>query len=53
MASPLRIGFPGALYHVTARGNTGKAIYLDDADRPAFLGLLGTVCERFNGTGHA
>jgi hypothetical protein len=36
MASPLRIEFPNALYHVTARGNRQEAIYLDDEDRCAF-----------------
>jgi hypothetical protein len=33
MARPLRIEFAGALYHITARGNDRKAIYLDDVDR--------------------
>ncbi len=48
MARPLRIEFPGALYHLTARGNQREDIYLDDEDREQFLALLGTVCERFN-----
>jgi putative transposase len=30
MARPLRIQFPGACYHVTARGNERKAIFRDD-----------------------
>ena len=46
MARPLRIEFPGALYHVTSRGNGRAAIYLDDRDREAFLNVLGVVCER-------
>lgn len=33
MARPLRIEYPGAFYHVTARGNGRAAIYLDDDDR--------------------
>ena len=37
MARPLRIEFPGALYHVTARGAKRGDIYLDDADREQFL----------------
>lgn len=41
MARPLRLEFAGALYHVTARGNARQRIYLDDADRHAFLELLG------------
>lgn len=27
---PLRIKFPGALYHVTTRSNTRQDIFLDD-----------------------
>ena len=46
MARPLRIEFPGALYHVTSRGNGRAAIYLDNRDREAFLDVLGVVCER-------
>jgi len=33
MARPLRIEFPGALYHVMSRGNDRRAIVRDDADR--------------------
>jgi hypothetical protein len=33
MARPLRIEFPGALYHITSRGNAQNKIYLNDADR--------------------
>lgn len=47
MARPLRIEFPGALYHITARGNAGADIYLSDRDRTLFLEVLGAVCERF------
>jgi REP element-mobilizing transposase RayT len=46
MARPLRIQFPGALYHVTSRGNGRADIFLDDGDRQAFLNALATVCER-------
>ncbi|MCZ6799219.1 MAG: transposase [Nitrospirae bacterium] len=41
MARQLRLEYPGALYHVTARGNGQKRIYLDDTDRRRFLDLLG------------
>ena len=37
MSRPLRITFPGAIYHMTSRGNAQAAIYADDADRRAFL----------------
>jgi putative transposase len=41
MARPLRIEYPGALYHLTARGNRQQDIYLDNQDRDLFLKLLG------------
>lgn len=53
MARPLRTELAGALYHVTARGDRREAIYLDDADRQAWLSILGGVCERFNWRCHA
>ena len=37
MARPLRLEFPGALYHLTARGNARARIYLDESDRNDFL----------------
>jgi len=53
MARPLRIEFEGALYHVTSRGDRQEAIYEDDDDREAFLGVLAEVVERFNWVCHA
>ena len=53
MARPLRIEFPGALYHLTARGNAREAIYRDEADRAAFLDLYGEVAERCGWRCHA
>ncbi len=47
MARPLRIEFPGALYHITSRGNAGQDIFLDDKDRFAFLDVLQEVVDRF------
>ncbi len=47
MARPLRIEFPGALYHVTARGNERAAIFFTDRDRLDFLGTLGDVVEHY------
>jgi putative transposase len=40
MSRPLRLEYPGALWHVTARGNERKPIYRDDADRERFLEVL-------------
>jgi len=31
-ARPLRLEFPGVLYHITARGNCRESIYQDDQD---------------------
>lgn len=45
MARPLRIEYPGALYHVTARGNERKNIFLCDADRRAFIDVLKKTLE--------
>jgi putative transposase len=53
MARPLRIEFPGGLYHITSRGDRREAIYLDDADRRQWLELFGQVCRRFNWACHA
>jgi putative transposase len=53
MARPLRIEYPGALYHVTSRGNAGNGIYIDDKDRAYFLELLGSIKERFHWLCHA
>ena len=46
MTRPLRLEFPGALYHVTSRGNRRSLIYRDDADRTAWLEVLAVVCDR-------
>ena len=53
MARPLRIELSGGLYHVTSRGDRREDIYFSDADREAWLALLGQVCERFNWCCHA
>ena len=42
MPRPLRDQSPG-YYHLTTRGNDGRPIYLSDADRNLFLGLLHRV----------
>lgn len=48
MARPLRIEFPGAVYHVTSRGDRREAIFEDDQDRHAFLGVIAQATERFD-----
>ena len=47
MARPLRVEFPGAVYHLTARGDRRESIFIDDADRVALLGVVGDATERF------
>ena len=53
MARPLRIEFPGAVYHITSRGNERKAIFRDDQDRKIFLDTLADVALRYNWFCHA
>jgi putative transposase len=53
VARPLRIQFPGALYHVTARGNGRQAIYRDEDDCNGFLGILARAVSRFAWLCHA
>ena len=53
MARPLRIEYPGALYHATARGNARAKIFRSDKDREYFLDLLGFVINRFHWLCHA
>lgn len=53
MARPLRIEFPGAIYHVTSRGNARRKIFQDNSDRESFLSTLAWVVERFGWICHA
>lgn len=43
MSRQLRLEFPGALWHITSRGNERRDIVRDDIDRRAFVSLLGRV----------
>lgn len=53
MARPLRIEYPGAVYHVTSRGNARQAIFLSDDDRTNFLGIMAETVEKYNWLCHA
>lgn len=53
MARPLRLAYPGALYHVTTRGNARQALYLDAHDRRTFLGVRADGGERSRWGCHA
>ncbi len=48
MARLLRLEFPGAIYHVTSRGDRREAIFEDDIDRQAFLNGLNVALTRFD-----
>jgi putative transposase len=48
MARPLRIEFPGAVYHVTSRGERQTPIFADDEDRAAFLAVVAQGMQRFD-----
>jgi len=53
MARPLRIQFPGALYHVMSRGNERRPIVRDDADRCKRLDWLRRTVEVYGWRLHA
>jgi len=40
MARPLRLEYPGAVYHIAARGERREPIFENDADRLEFLSLF-------------
>jgi putative transposase len=46
MPRQLRIQYPGALYHITARGNRQENIVHDDMDREMLLTTLAEVCQK-------
>lgn len=48
MSRPLRIEFPGAVYHVTSRGDRREPIFEDDVDRASLLTVLGQGLTRFD-----
>ena len=48
MARPLRIEFPGALYHVTSRGDRREDIFVDDTDRATVLAVVAQGLGRFD-----
>ena len=53
MARSLRIEFPGAIYHVTSRGNARQQIVRDDADREKRLDWLRRTVETYGWRLHA
>lgn len=47
MARKPRIAFPGAVYHMMARGVRKSIIFIDDLDRRKFLRLLSAAVNRY------
>ncbi len=47
MSRPLRIEIEGAFYHITARGNEKRPIFLVERDFTRFLGRLEGIHERY------
>ncbi|MFA5205471.1 MAG: transposase [Lentisphaeria bacterium] len=48
MARPLRVEFPGALYHVVNRGNRRERVFRSQADYALFLDRLERFAETFD-----
>ena len=53
MSRPLRLQTPGAIYHVTARGNARRPIFEDDDDCARFLVVLASTVARYRVLCHA
>lgn len=53
MPRPLRLHAPGALYHVTLRGNHRQSIFFSHADRQLLDEIVAEVIERFRARVHA
>jgi REP element-mobilizing transposase RayT len=53
MTRPLRLEYPGGVYHVTSRGNARQRIYASDTDRQGFLAILASVVNRAHWLCHA
>jgi REP element-mobilizing transposase RayT len=53
MPRQVRIQFPGAVYHVMARGDRREDIFRDDIDRNMFLAVLEEACGKTHWRCHA
>mgnify|MGYP001224274109 CR=1 FL=1 len=53
MPRQIRIEYPGAIYHVMARGDRREAIFRDGLDRRMFLAVLEDACGRTGWLCHA
>jgi putative transposase len=48
MVRPLRLEYPGAVYHVMSRGDARKSITRSQKDLRLFLDVLTEACEKYN-----
>jgi hypothetical protein len=48
MSGPLRVEFPGAIYHVMCRGNGRQQIFHDDGDYQRLLDGLARTVNRYD-----
>ena len=53
MPRRIRVGFPGAIYHVLSRGDRREDIFRDDVDRQDFLKTLAEACQKTGFQVHA
>lgn len=53
MSRPVRIEFPGAVYHVTSKGRDGETVFRDDEDKGVFLNVIDNVVDRFGWLVHS
>ncbi len=53
MARPLRIQFPGAIYHVMSRGNNKQDIFINEDDAVVFLEVVQQAVRQHGATIHA
>ncbi|MBI4432983.1 MAG: transposase [Candidatus Omnitrophica bacterium] len=53
MPHPLRLEFPGAVYHIYSRGNERKDIFRSSQDYELFLNILAEAALTFDGLVHA
>lgn len=48
MARQIRVEYPGAVYHITSRGNARKKIFNSNKDCLLFLNILKDTIDRYN-----
>ncbi len=53
MSRPVRIEFPGAVYHVTSKGRDGRVVFYDKEDKGVFLNVVENVVDRFGWLVHS